>query len=267
MKLLSIYVPVHSQNRMGHEGDVEGARAVYKNGKNRNLNRLLRSRSVWINQFISKEMNGVELGAGIGATKDFLASKSLILSDFSDGDWLDLKGVDALDTPFEDNSFDFVVASNMIHHVAYPLIFFRECERITKPGGLLVIQEIHTSVLMRSILRIMRHEGYNETINVFDSSAPCNDPTDPWSANCSVPKLLFASKKGFETHFPNWKIVHDKNVECISFLNSGGVVAKTHYVPLPQYLLIFIEKFDALLCRIAPNIFALQRQTVLMKKS
>jgi SAM-dependent methyltransferase len=262
---LQKFRPSHGQNRMGHEGDVEGAREYYLSGKNRNLKYLLKSRTDWMNNFLTSSMHGVELGAGIGASRDFIQARSLILTDFSNGDWLDEVGVDALNTPFKNSTFDFVIASNMIHHVSHPSKFMFECERILKPGGLLLIQEIHTSLMMRLILRIMRHEGFDETIDVFDENSPCNDPLDPWSANCSVPKLLFDNHEKFCLSFPNWSVAFDVNTEFLTFLNSGGVIAKTKYIPMNEFMLTALSRFDKFLVFLLPNFFALQRQVVLKK--
>ena len=38
-------------------------------------------------------------------------------------------------TGFKNESFDYVIASNMIHHIPYPMKFFREMNRILKKGG------------------------------------------------------------------------------------------------------------------------------------
>jgi SAM-dependent methyltransferase len=265
--MLKIYRPLHQSNRMGHEGDIENARKIYLDKANRNLIHLLRNRFSWMNNFIQEDSVGLELGAGIGASRDYIDCKSLILSDYLDSPWLDIGNVDALSTGFKSEEFDFVIASNMIHHLAHPSIFFNECSRILKPEGLLIIQEIHTSFFMKVVLKLMRHEGFNETINVFDSSFPCNDIDDPWSANCSIPKLLFQSHKKFEFHFPIWKVKHDKKVEFFQFLNSGGVVAKTLHIPLSGKLLALQDQVDRLLCTFSPKLFALQRQIVLQKKS
>jgi SAM-dependent methyltransferase len=218
-----------------------------------------------MNEYIAITDEGIEFGTGIGASRDFISAKKFVLTDFLDSDWLDKKHVDALNSGLPSQSFDFVIASNMIHHLAFPNLFLDECERILKPGGKLLIQEIHTSLLMRIILRLMRHEGYDEGINVFDETKPCNQPSDPWSANCSIPKILFSSHEKFETHYPNWLVVHDKLVEFFQFINSGGVVAKTHYIPLNRFFLGMQDVIDKLLCFVAPNIFALQRQIVLQK--
>jgi predicted SAM-dependent methyltransferase len=153
----------------------------------------------------------------------------------------------------------------MIHHLAFPKNFLDECHRILRPGGKLIIQEIHTSTSMRLILRLMRHEGFDETVNVFQDTKPCNQPGDPWSANCSIPKILFNSKGEFQRHYPEWRVIHDRKVEFLQFLNSGGVVAKTRYIPLNSFFLRIQELFDVFVCRISSNFFALQREIVLQK--
>jgi ubiquinone/menaquinone biosynthesis C-methylase UbiE len=71
-----------------------------------------------------------------------------VLSDFLDSEWLDLKHIDALNSELPAQSLDFVVASNMIHHLAFPNKFLDECQRILVPGGRLIIQEIYTSFMM-----------------------------------------------------------------------------------------------------------------------
>jgi SAM-dependent methyltransferase len=264
--IFSKYSPNNGSSRMNHAGDLQNAREVYLKGTNRNLNWLLRSRFVWMNNFIESEHIGLELGSGIAASKDFIKCRNFATSDFLDSNWLDFKNVDALDTGFPDDRFDFIIVSNTIHHLAFPKKFFYEVQRILKPGGKLIIQDIQTSFLMRVLLRLTKHEGYNEKINVFSEQIPCNSLYDPWSANCSIPKLLFKSKDKFEIELPNWEIIHRKNVEFLSFANSGGVIAKTNYIKLGKLLLVMQDGIDKFLCWVLPDIFSLQMQIVLMKK-
>ena len=264
MKLLSIYNKGRTNNLMSHEGDLNNARKVYLAKKNYNLIFLLESRFSWMNQFIDQNMSGIELGSGIAASKDFIKIKNFLTTDFNLSPWIDIQNVNALSTPFQDSSKDFIIASNMIHHLAKPTDFFNEARRILKPGGLLLIQEVHTSIFMRIILRLMHHEGYNEQIDVFNRNLICNDPDDLWSANNSIPKLLF-QKNLFEENYVDWKIIFDKKVEFLTFLNSGGVTAKTFYIPLPLSILKFLYCLDNIITKYLPEIFALQRQIVIKK--
>ena len=83
------------------------------------------------------------------------------MSDLSDDPHLDFKGVDAQATNFNDNSFDYVIASNMIHHIPYPIKFFREMSRILKKEGKLIIFESYCSIFFQIATILMKHEGFD----------------------------------------------------------------------------------------------------------
>jgi SAM-dependent methyltransferase len=248
---------------MKSEGNVKAARGTYLERRGSNLEFLLRSRFEWMNTFIREGSFGIEVGAGIAASKDFIDAAPFVTTDFSDGPWLDQTNVDALDLPFPDKSFDFLIASNMIHHVPYPMRFFDEASRVLKPGGNILIQEIHTSLGMKAVLRAMRHEGWDEDAPVFSDSAVCTSPDDLWSANCAIPRLLFDDHVAFESRRSDFRVVHDTHAEFLTFLNSGGVIAKTANVELPERIRKRVFKLDGWLSRSAPNVFALQRRIVL----
>lgn len=264
--ILSKFSPKNGSSRMSHAGDIQNSRETYIKGINSNLNWLLKSRFVWMNNYIDLKDIGLELGSGIAASKEFINCEKFLVSDFLDSEWLDLRNIDALETGFSTNGFDFVIVSNTIHHLAFPKVFFQEAHRILKPNGKLIIQDIYTSLLMRILLKVTKHEAYNETIDVFSEQIPCNEILDPWSANCSIPKLLFKHKDKFETELPNWEIIHYKNVEFLTFANSGGVIAKTKNIKLGPRLLAMQDSIDKYLCWALPEIFSLQVQIVLRKK-
>ena len=260
------FSPKNGSSRMCHAGDIKNSREAYLQGGNQNLAWLLKSRFIWMNEFIKPEHTGVELGSGIAASKDFIKSENFLVTDFLDSAWLDVINVNALETGFKSASFDFVIVSNTIHHLAYPKLFFQEVFRILKPEGKLIIQDTYSSFFMRLLNRVTKHEGYNETIDVFSDSVPCNEIHDPWSANCSIPKLLFKSRNHFSEELPGWDIIHYKNVEFLKFANSGGVIAKTKYIKLSPTGLNLQDKIDQWLCQLFPEIFSLQIQVVLAKK-
>jgi SAM-dependent methyltransferase len=256
----------HEENRMFFEGDTLRARNNFKNNVSNNLFFLLKNRFEWMNNFIKNDDVGIEVGAGTGISKEFIKTKKFSVTDFADNEWLDQKMVDALNTKIEDESLDFVISSNMIHHVPYPILFFEEMFRILKPGGKLIIQEINCSYSMRFLLRLMRHEGYDFTINVFDRDLICTSPTDLWSANCAIPNLLFDEVNNFNRNIPYFKVLHTGFSEFFIFINSGGVISKTFFIPLPFLILKIVNSIDKLLCKISSTVFALQRQIVLEKR-
>ncbi len=266
MKSLKYKPSSHADNRMQYEGDVSRARNYFFSEAPLNLKFLLKKRFDWMNEYITNTDNGIEVGCGTGLSKFFIKNANFKITDYADREWLDEKMVDALKTPYSNESLDFVVSSNMIHHLPYPVLFFEEISRILKPGGVLIIQEINLSWCMRSILRLMRHEGYDYTIDVFDRNLICTDPDDLWSANCAIPNLLFDDKALFEKNIPFFSMERTSFSELFLFLNSGGVIAKTKYIPLPRFMLKIVDGIDDFLISLSKKTFALQRQIVLRKR-
>ena len=85
-----------------------------------------------MNKFIGENDIRIEVGSGAGFSKEFIKNKNFKLTDLGEDNHLDFKNIDAQDTKFEDESFNYVIASNMIHHIPYPIKFFKEMNRILK---------------------------------------------------------------------------------------------------------------------------------------
>ena len=116
---------------------------------------------------------------------------------------------DAYNLPYEENSFDMVTLSNSLHHFAEPQKIIEEMKRVLKPGGYLIISEMHcdedqeetqkTHVLMHhwwgkvdSRLGIVHNKTYTreelqqlvdgadcEDLKIFEYAYPMKDPKDP----------------------------------------------------------------------------------------
>ena len=54
---------------------------------------------------------------------------------------------DGQEIPYPDDSFDVVISTNVLHHVADPLAMLNEIERVLAPGGMLYIADIRRSGL------------------------------------------------------------------------------------------------------------------------
>lgn len=263
MLLPSTYIPSHDENFMKNEGDVRAARAFYLKQKPNNLYFLLKQRYGWMESYCEGKEQIYELGAGAGFSREFIKNNNLKLTDVLDSEWVDMK-VDALNMPFADNSVDIFICSHMIHHVAYPKRFFKAAFDKLKPGGKILISEIYTSFFMKLLLLLMRHEGWSYKVDVFSLTHPSNQLDDPWSANCAITELLFQDVNRFEAE-TGFKIEFLKKCEFLTLPLSGGVIAKTNTIQLPMFLLRLIEKIDALLIFLFPNVFALGVKVVLTK--
>jgi SAM-dependent methyltransferase len=257
------YFPHHSLNRMQSEGDVSHARNSFITKRFRNLDYLLKTRYDWMNSYIQDGWKIIEIGAGAGFSEFYLRCKP-IMTDVVENTWID-STLDATNMDLPDQSVDCIIASHNIHHFYSPYKFFKECERVIKPGGLILIQELNTSLALRFLLRLMRHEGWSYDVNVFDETAIANDPSDLWSANCAIPELLFEQKDKFEKQFTSLKIELNKKNEFLIFPLSGGVISKTKFPELPYWLLTMANAIDKGLIYLLSNIFAMGRSVVIRK--
>jgi hypothetical protein len=118
---------------------------------------------------------------------------------------------------------------------------------------------------MRAALRLQRHEGYDYNVDVFDDAAICTDPADPWAGNNAIVDLLLEDEPRFFQAIPQFREVYRSHSEFLTLLNSGGVIARTVYVPLPMPLMRVVDAVDRVLTRKFPGALSSQVQLVLQK--
>ena len=111
----------------------------------------------------------------------------------------------------------------------------------------------------------MKLEGFDFTVGPLDENKPCNDPLDLWSGNSALPNLIFDDFEKINKKLDyKFKKIHSSYGECLSLINSGGVVAKTFYIPLNDFFNKFVKNIDTLFV-LMPKFFALQQSIVLQK--
>ncbi len=254
-------------NRMKSIANTRVARELYYSSNSKNVKFLLDKRFSWMNKFINDEDYGIEVGSGAGFSKDFIKNKNFKITDLGNDEHLDFKNIDAQKTGFNDSEFNYVIASNMIHHIPYPIKFFKETYRILKPGGKLIVFESYCSIIFQIATLIMKHEGFDFTLNVWDEENPKSDIENAWHGNIAVPHLIFDNKEIFKKNLGNlFSIKYEKLTECTIFLNSGGVTSKTICIPMNNFFLNILHNLDKFLVKLFPNIFCMGRRIVLEKK-
>ena len=255
-----------NENKMKIVADTKKAIEIFNSKKSKNLRFLLKQRFDWMNKFIEENDSGIEFGSGAGFAKHYIKNKNFKTSDLSEDTHLDFKNVDAQSTDFENNRFDYIIASNMIHHIPYPIKFFKEMNRILNKDGKLIIFESYCSIFFQLATILMKHEGFDFTKNVWDEKNPKSDEKNAWAGNIAVPHLLFDDKETFKKNLGElFSIEHEELTECLIFLNSGGVTSKTFHIPLPFFMLDLLNYIDKVLIKILPSIFCMGRRIVLRK--
>jgi SAM-dependent methyltransferase len=250
---------------VSHTGDVARARAEYERRRGSNLRYALRKRFSWMQRYLGPKTYAVEVGCGAGFSERFLRAGRLELTDAEPHPWV-ARVVDAHELPHADGSVDVLIANNVIHHVAYPDRFLREAARVLRPGGYLLVQECNCSKTTEWALRATGHEGYDWSADPFDATRPCNDPKDPWSANCAIPNLLFDDLARFRDRYPTFEVVETGQSEFFIHFNTGGVSARVPYLPLPELALRVVDAIDNALVAFAPRVFASQRRIALRRR-
>jgi len=254
-------------NKMQSIANTKVARETYYSNKSNNVKFLLSKRFGWMNKFIKESEHGIEVGSGAGFSKDFIKNKNFKLTDLGNDEHLDYKNIDAQNTGFETGSLDFVIASNMIHHIPYPIKFFKEINRILKNGGRLIIFESYCSIFFQLATMIMKHEGFDFTLNVWDEEKPKSDEKNAWHGNIAVPHLIFDDRSRFDKEIGNlFEIEYEELTECLIFINSGGVTSKTAFIPMNNFFLNILHYIDKVLIKFFPKIFCMGRRIVLKKK-
>ena len=256
-----------NENKMNIVSDTIKARKIFSESKSKNLDFLLQKRFEWMNSFIEEDHIGIEVGSGAGFSKNYILNKNFKTSDFSSDDHIDIKNIDAHSTGLKNESYDYVISTNMIHHLAYPMKFFKEMHRILKKKGKLIIFEPYCSVIFQLITIFMKHEGFNFEVDVWNEKKPILDKKDLWDGNLAISNLLFDDKKKFNENLGKYfKIEFEDYMECLIFLNSGGVTSKTFYVPMNNFFLKTLSLIDKILIKISKDLFCMGRKVVLIKE-
>ena len=60
--------------------------------------------------------------------------------------------------------------------------------------------------------------------------------------------------------------MEQRRSEFFVYFNSGGIVGRAPYLPLPTVALRLLDTIDAILVGIAPGVFASQRRIVLRRR-
>jgi SAM-dependent methyltransferase len=146
-----------------------------------------------------QKKNGIciEVGGGPGFFKQALPV--VLSTDLVWCPWLDAVA-DAQKLPFQTASVANIFGVDMLHHVAAPMTFLGEAQRVLVPGGRLILVEPWVTPFSYLIYRCFHQEECDLSARPWDS----NDAHPPLSkkafdGNQAIPYLLFGPRHRSQT--------------------------------------------------------------------
>ncbi|AMN43466.1 class I SAM-dependent methyltransferase [Rhodoplanes sp. Z2-YC6860] len=191
----------------------------------------------------------IEIGGGIGNLKQRLTN--VVATDVQFAPWLDCVA-DAQRLPFADGVAANIVMVDVLHHIEFPPKFFRDAERVLKPGGRIVMIEPAITPGSTLFYRLIHHEPVRTSADPLADGVP--DPArDPYDSNQAIPTLIATRHRDrFHAMFPQLRI---SRVDWFSFavypLSGGFKPWSLVTVPMAQRMLRMERNLEAPLGRLA----------------
>jgi SAM-dependent methyltransferase len=160
----------------------------------------------------------IEIGGGIGNLKRRLPR--VVTTDIQFAAWLDCVA-DAQQLPFAAGVAANIVMVDVLHHVEYPVLFFREAERVLAPAGRIVMIEPAITWGSTLFYRLLHPEPVRTSADPLIAGVP-DSRRDPYRAN-QVPTLLATRHRArFARVFPRLRLVRVDWFALAVYPLSGG---------------------------------------------
>jgi SAM-dependent methyltransferase len=161
----------------------------------------------------------LEIGGGSGNLKERLPQ--VIASDIQFAPWLDLVA-DAQRLPFPDGALSNMVMVDVLHHIEYPLKFFREAARALRPGGRIVMIEPAITPGSTLFYRLVHEELVDMSADPLAVGEPRPD-RNPYDSNQAIPTLIATRhKERFHAAMPALRIADVRWFSFAVYPLSGG---------------------------------------------
>ncbi len=161
----------------------------------------------------------IEIGGGIGNLKRRLTD--MVATDIQSAPWLDCVA-DAQRLPFADRCAANIVMVDVLHHLEFPVIFFREAVRVLRPGGRMLMVEPAITWGSTLFYRLFHHEPVRTSADVLGDGNP-GPRRDPYDSNQAIPTLLATHDRDrFYRLCPTLRIAAVQWFSLAAYALSGG---------------------------------------------
>jgi SAM-dependent methyltransferase len=203
----------------------------------------------------------IEIGGGIGNLKQRLGD--VIATDIQFAPWLDCVA-DAQRLPFASGAAANIVMVDVLHHLEFPAVFFREAARVLRPGGRVLMVEPAITFGSTLFYRLFHHEPVRTSADALADGTP--DPRrDPYDSNQAIPTLLVTRERDrFHARFPQLHIARVVWFGFAAYPLSGGFKSWSLLTAgMARQLLRFERALEPLVGRLA----AVRLMIVIEKKA
>ena len=170
-------------------------------------------------EYLSGDGLEIELGSGVSLMRDVYPS--VLATDIVPSPHLD-RVLNAENMNLENESVRVIYGQNCFHHFMEPDKFFKELERVLKPGaGFIMLDPFYGPIATFLFKRLFRTEGFDK--NYPSWNTPHLGPMN--GANQALSYIIFVRDYNiFEQKYPTLKIVHRQTVgNYLKYLLSGGL--------------------------------------------
>jgi SAM-dependent methyltransferase len=161
----------------------------------------------------------LEIGGGIGNLRQ--SFDHVISTDIQFAPWLDCVA-DAQALPFGAETISNIVMVDVLHHLEFPVRFFREAIRVLRPGGRIVMVEPAITWGSTLFYRLFHHEPHSTRADPLIDGTP-RAGRDPYDSNQAIPTLIATRDRSrFHTLLPDLQITGTAWFSLAAWPLSGG---------------------------------------------
>jgi len=226
-------------------------------------------RRIYQEEFFSRQLAqrkiggiNIEVGGGPGFFKTALPD--VVSTDLIYCPWLDVIA-DAQRLPFREGSASNVFGLDILHHLAAPIAFLEEAERVLTPGGRLILVEPWVTPFSFVIYRYLHQEDCDLSVNPYEVSNPDGAAAKKaFDGNQAVPYLLFGPRNRAKTlaFVPQLKLAMLDQFCLFAYLLSFGFKDVNL---LPEFIYPDLAEFERLTLPLWRRIASLRALIVLEK--